>query len=175
MSGLSICYAPEMAFTPGAHIYHHLNYLFRTDRSQKWTNDLTELCLSWPIEDESVRPAEMFGGIENRTRLHDGTLALLKEHLGTDDLAAADACSHLFMARIVPVYGDDTPWHPYMGSPVGPIAAAFERCERASLLCAVCHVDQTEEPDHIHILFDWCGRKPRGEARIFKVFEEGGL
>lgn len=80
------------------------------------------------------------------------------------------------MARLVPAYlgPDGSPtadvWQP-QDAPglVTSIAARFAACAAADLMCMVSHVDQ-DECDHLHALFSWDGRKPRGRSRLDVIF-----
>lgn len=56
----------------------------------------------------------------------------------------------------------------YLGDRFG-IAARFAACAAADLMCMVSHVDQ-DECDHLHALFSWDGRKPRGRSRLDVIF-----
>ena len=47
----TITFYEEQGFSDGNHLQNHVNYLFRTDRLQKWTNELTELNIAWIFDD----------------------------------------------------------------------------------------------------------------------------
>lgn len=174
---LSLMFTDELSFSDVQHLYNHLNYLFRTDRYQKWTNEATEEDLAWLSEagSGSVLEAHHFNGLDHRQEIHDACLAALKAHYSTGNLASANAYRNLFMARIVPVYSDEEghllgqEWYPLDTlDTVAGIWRAFARHESATLLCMAAHLDQ-EEPNHLHLLFGWDGRKPRGISRIDAV------
>lgn len=182
---LSLVFTDELPFSDTQHLYSHLNYLFRTDRYQKWTNEATEEDLAWLPEAGvgSVLEAQRFGVMDHRQESHDACLAALKAHFATGNLASTNAYRNLFMARIVPVYTDEggsflgQEWYP-LDTPdtIAGIWRAFVQHESATLFCMAAHLDQ-EEPNHLHLLFGWDGRKPRGISRIDAVLAplfEGG-
>lgn len=176
-SNLILLFDRELPFSDGRHLYNHVNYLLRTDPFQRWTNTATRTCRAWIPSSPSRQPVlEFFGGSDERDALKERLLGSLKGHFQTTDLSSSGAYRSLFMARLVPAYlgPDGSPtadvWQP-QDAPglVTSIAARFAACAAADLMCMVSHVDQ-DECDHLHALFSWDGRKPRGRSRLDVIF-----
>lgn len=150
----------ELPFTDVFHLYNHLNYLFRTDKGQKWTNERTER--DFALFDPPVSPNDVSSGkvmFSDRQTLHDAALDLLKKEYSTTNLATAKAYKSLFMVRFYVADADEVP------EVVSCLQAGTSYSNRGRILLAVAHEDQ-EEPFDVHLVFRWRGRKPRGRSRL---------
>lgn len=153
----------ELSFSDTFHVYNHLNYLFRTDRAQKWTCEETDddVAVLDRSPDTDRLTVTSFGDAD-RQELHDAALNLIKKEFSTTNLATTDAYRSLYMAVFYVV--EQLP----VLDVIALLHRAFEKSGLGHLLCAVIHNDQ-KEPTHVHLLFHGYGSKPRGSSRLAEV------
>lgn len=159
-------------FNDCRHLYNFLNYLYRTDDAQKWTNAKTEKNADFwfPETTATVRHGkkeesvtldfmERFQDIEHRQLLHDLALGKLKRHHGTTNLMNSNAAKY---ARSF-IINADTEIIPMKawGGVVKALQPILEE-NRLTLMSAVTHVDQGIP--HLHGLYL---RKPRVRGNPF--------
>lgn len=158
-----------------SHFYNHLNYLFRTDGGQKWTNDLTSQCVFVdPMRaNGNVRKEVIFGDLGHREQLRSMVLDGVKEFFKTTNLGQGRDVKKLFAFTLYAVDGGggviDAPTRSF---PFKQLARSFDECEVAHLFAMVVHVDQ-RGITHLHGLYAWEGRKPRGRSRFGQIIECG--
>lgn len=158
----------DFGFEDSFHLYNFMNYLYRTDASQKWTNDQTPECESLILGADTASYSP-FGFPRQRQKLHDEALASMREALGVTNLGAGRVLRKLFAFYIAAVGEDERPVrNPVTEFPVPKLATAFDLSEEASLLLMVSHVDQ-EARSHIHGVYAWHGRKPQRHSRFLTV------
>lgn len=155
--------ACELPFNDAIHLYSHLNYLFRTGASARRANDTTALNLYW-IDDAGAGfdgSWQGFSDLESAwTSEHDKALAALKQEFDTSNLSVGRPWKKLFMARF-PITDIEV-----ATSIVRTLDGALRDKGLGKVEVAVIHLDQVDEPDHLHVVFKWTGRKPRGKARL---------
>lgn len=162
----------DFEFHDCRHLYNFLNYLYRTDTSQKWTNEKTRMnadfwypetaaTLKRGTKEEEIKLnlIERFQDIEHRELLHDLALSKLKSHYGTTNLMNSKAAKY---ARAF-VINTDTEIIPAktwgkLFKTLHPVLEA----NRLTLMSAVTHVDQGVP--HLHGLYL---RKPRMRGNPF--------
>lgn len=161
----------DRPFNGPSHFYNHLNYLFRTDAAQKWTNDLTSSCLfiKPDLLDKGEYAVSAFGEKESRQQLHSELLAGFKNYFGTSNLSQGGIVSSVFSFVLYAVDdGGAVVTVPAAEFPVQALAKSFEASGNARLMSLVFHVDQ-DDLAHLHGLYVWEGRKPRGKSRFDSV------
>lgn len=97
----------DYEFDDCRHLYGFLNYLYRTDEAQKWTNEMTQKNADFwfPITTATLKRGkkeetltldfiERFQDIEHRELLHDLALSKLKSHYGTTNLMNSKAAKY---------------------------------------------------------------------------------
>ena len=132
-----------LPFSSDTHLMHHLSYLFRTDRAQKWTNRHTD---------------------QNRIIMNDSIYAIgttLEERKVTEKMMRDfieefnSDYKHLFMCRIE--YPDDRVYYfdeSLFKEAMGIIRELEKELAKKDMkfLFAVTHEDQTREFLHFHLL-----------------------
>lgn len=76
--GLRVGHNQGVGFSDENHVQNFLNYLFRTDRKQKWTNDKTKDNLFVVIEKGVPRVYKFGDTLKTRNELRDNVAAYLK-------------------------------------------------------------------------------------------------
>ena len=162
----------DYEFNDCRHLYGFLNYLYRTDAAQKWTNEKTRMNAGFlfPETIETLKHGkkeetptldfiERFQDIGHRELLHDLALGNLKRHYDTTNLMNSKAAKY---ARSF-VINADTEVIPAKtwGKLVKALHPVLE-ANRLTLMSAVTHVDQGVP--HLHGLYL---RKPRMRGNPF--------
>lgn len=139
----------DFRFNGAPHFYSHLNYLYRTDKKQKWTVSGTENNLAW------FSPSEVysFGESEQRKELHDEALLKLKDTLGVSNPSSQQGYPFVSAFCIYDTNKDAKE------PPVGlhlvaeHLFDAFKQTRGVELVCIVSHFDQANSSPHIHGLY----------------------
>ena len=132
-----------LSFNNDEHLKNHLNYLFRTDRKQKWTNSITS-------KDMLLMDKKMFlfsDEVKERELMKDTILHKI-------DAAGADY-RKTYMARIECHHPEITSFDEAVCEEVIDILhmlKAVAEDKDMAIVCAVTHEDQTDEPLHFHLL-----------------------
>lgn len=162
----------DYEFNDCRHLYGFLNYLYRTDDAQKWTNEKTRRNAGFLFpetiatlkhgkkeETPTLDFIERFQDIGHRELLHDLALGKLKRHYDTTNLMNSKAAKY---ARSF-VINADTEVIPAKtwGKLVKALHPVLE-ANRLTLMSAVTHVDQGVP--HLHGLYL---RKPRMRGNPF--------
>ena len=130
-------------FTNAAHLQNHLNYLFRTDKRQKWTNKYSDTNLV--IMDDMVYSAGR--NIEERKKAQNMARKIIREHGVNYD--------RLYMCRIEcpdnAVYFFDKQLLDEAVYIIRELAKDL-KSDGLKILFAVTHNDQTDVYLHFHLL-----------------------
>lgn len=154
------------------HLYNFLNYLYRTDTSQKWTNEKTRMnadfwypetaaTLKRGTKEEEIKLnlIERFQDIEHRQLLHDLSLDKLKQRYGTSNLTSSKA------AKYARAFVIDTDTEIISAKTWGNLVKTLHpilESHRLTLMSAVTHIDQGIP--HLHGLYL---RQPRMRGNPF--------
>lgn len=139
------------------HLYSHLNYLYRTDRAQKWTCEET-------AGNRDLIVSSAFAGLVERQKLHDEALARIKESLKPMTLCDGSRCHRLLETTLVMLDRE------VEAAPrIDAIFPSFRTLDaRYTVLVAVVHADQREMPCHLHLLAKFEGKR----RRKFECFDD---
>lgn len=136
------------------HLYSHLNYLYRTDRAQKWTCEETS-------GNRDLIASSAFAGPGARQKLHDEALARIKESLKPMMLHGGGRCHRLLETALV-MLDQGSEAHPRIDAILPSLRTPGARY---TVLVAVIHADQREMPRHLHLLAKFEGKRRRpGES-----------
>ena len=69
-----------LSFNDENHLNNHLNYLFRTDKAQKWTNEYTEENELFTFNKEGKLESDLLDDPKERQMLKDGFFEALKTY-----------------------------------------------------------------------------------------------
>lgn len=138
-----------LPFKNKRHLQHHLNYLFRTDGQQKWTNELTKRNM-YIIEHKIYN----FGPEKD-------LWILFKNGLEKSIKSEEADWSKMYMCRIEcpdsKIFHFNEKMLNEMIEILDEVEAKADN-EGLKFLCAVTHEDQKNNYVHFHMLF--CNRKP---------------
>lgn len=129
-------------FKNGSHFSNHLNYLFRTDSAQKWTNELTPENKCYTMdnpEDIGVFQFDLKARKAIKNRFFDQW---------NNDV------DHLFFARVECPRDDIFEWNEYMHKEMQSILYDLIK-EHYYPVLIVIHNDQPKDSCHFHILLDY--------------------
>lgn len=162
----------DFEFHDCRHLYNFLNYLYRTDTSQKWTNEKTRMnadfwypetaaTLKRGTKEEEIKLnlIERFQDIEHRQLLHDLSLDKLKQRYGTSNLTSNKA------AKYARAFVIDTDTEIISAKTWGNLVKTLHpilESHRLTLMSAVTHIDQGIP--HLHGLYL---RQPRMRGNPF--------
>lgn len=162
----------DYEFDDCRHLYGFLNYLYRTDEAQKWTNEMTQKNADFwfPTTTATLKRGkkeetltldfiERFQDIEHRELLHDLALSKLKSHYGTTNLMNSKAAKYA-RAFVINTDNEIIPAKTW-GKLFKTLHLVLE-ANRLTLMSAVTHVDQGVP--HLHGLYL---RKPRMRGNPF--------
>lgn len=137
------------------HLYNHLNYLFRTDAGQKWTNELTDSnTYMFYLPSHEKFNFEYVRSLEERTEFKKAMLQRIKtiaEEKGKTIDRYAKKLSQLrvdyldnAVFSITDAVKKDT---------VELLANIKESYSGFTPVCSVIHTDQKENHVHLHVLY----------------------
>lgn len=162
----------DYEFNDCRHLYNFLNYLYRTDEAQKWTNGKTRKNsdFQYPVATATVKHGkkeelvtldfiERFQDIEHRELLHYLALGKLKRHYDTTNLMNSKAAKYA-RAFVIDADTEVIPARTW-GALFKTLYPVLE-ANRLTLMSAVTHVDQGIP--HLHGLYL---RKPRMRGNPF--------
>ncbi|MCI9545769.1 MAG: hypothetical protein HFH60_03630 [Lachnospiraceae bacterium] len=130
-------------FTGDSHVENHLNYLFRTDKKQKWTNKDTKYnAFSTPTKESF----DLYGFSENLEERN-----LVKDIFKSKMLPSN--YKNLYMTRIECTNPDIYYWNKEMVNEMKELVSdIMETQEDYIVLLVVIHDDQPENYTHFHML-----------------------
>ncbi|MED3469628.1 hypothetical protein [Bacillus thuringiensis] len=142
----------KVGFNDKDHLVHFLNYLFRTDKKQKWTNELTTNNVFLMKKTNELYVIPFPSSMEERLQLRDKMYKLVSgivedNHLGilkndimyldVHDKETGDNCEHLLHARQVEELLSDV------------IETEKNGTEN---VFSVAHLDQKDSIYHVHTI-----------------------
>lgn len=140
------------------HLNNHLNYLFRTDAGQKWTNELTsQNAYAFCFPSDPGFKLEFARDAKERRRFKDD-LSKTIENMAKAEGSTKDEFSRLIMQiRTDYLEPNVVGFTKNVEEDTVELLSMLERDNDAMrLICAVVHVDQKENYVHIHLLY--CGK-----------------
>lgn len=151
----SLSLTPDMDTNDLHHFKSNVNYLFRTDRNQKWTSEATRYNFFLIFDDEGRSTKKlmlMSDDFDDRELLSERVRSLLEIYNGkkvTDD--------SVILKSLKMVLGEypEVPFALFderMIMDVDEIADALLKTEKLYPVCIVAHNDQPKSYLHIHIL-----------------------
>lgn len=142
----TITFYEEQGFSDGKHLQNHVNYLCRTDRLQKWTNELTEINIAWIFDDgDTVVP---FGNTFNsRERLSVRIMKLCGKYNVLDNVR------NLRMVRAEYKNSDIYFFDDTMLSDLTEIIVKMMNVKGIIPITVVTHCDQKQNYTHFHMLY----------------------
>lgn len=153
----------DLRFADILHFYNFINYLYRTDRAQRWTNDLTARDADFDVTSSGGRArVESHSFDDRRLELHDRALETFKLRLCGTNLATTSLVRDARAFCVYKVSGSMglSGWSELALS----LSLALTACEGIRAVPAlVLHVDQ--DLDHLHGIYL---REPRARGNQFE-------
>ncbi|PFX44587.1 hypothetical protein COL32_12090 [Bacillus pseudomycoides] len=140
----------KVGFNDKNHLVNFLNYLFRTDKKQKWTNELTDKNVFLMKTKNELDVIPFPSSIEERLQLRDMMYELLSEFLD---------CNHLEFLKNDIIYLDihdketgDNSEHLLNSRQVEQLLSQLIETEKNGKenLFSVAHLDQKDSVLHLH-------------------------
>ena len=137
------------------HLYNHLNYLFRTDAGQKWTNELTDNnAYMFYLPSHEKFKFEYVRSLEERTEFKKAMIQRIKTIAEAKGKTIDKYAKKLLQLRV-----------DYLDNAVFGITDAVKKDTSELLanikadnpgftpICSVIHADQKENYVHLHVLY----------------------
>lgn len=153
MDEIKLYMEEDASFNNNNHIYNHLNYLFRTDSSQKWTNELSKYNCFIDWTGDEIKLYDLPEDLKERVILKNQMKDYIVNKLAAENLTV----NHLKMIR----FETDTENfdNKTFIDAVIDIMNSIEEFEKIVPIMAMTHIDQEELSPHFHIIFVNYGRK----------------
>lgn len=121
---------------------NHLDYLMRTDKVQKWTNEYTSKNESFTLGDPTDTGIFRFK-LDTRKSLKENFYKQWKQDV-----------DHLFFARVECPRDDIFEWNEYMRKEMQSILRDMQNKHYYPVLIVI-HNDQPKDSCHFHVLLDY--------------------
>ena len=132
-----------LPFSDASHLANHLNYLFRTDKNQKWTNELTNQNIVC-IFDGDATPIPFSDDLNSRKKVMERAKALCKNH----DIGLLQMMRCEYADNNIYVFDDG------MYDDLVNIIKTMRDANGITLLLLVTHCDQKQLYTHFHIVYE---------------------
>lgn len=136
------------------HLSHHLNYLFRTDSQQKWTNQFTDGNVYISIDENRVIHLDAADSKEKREEMKARARAEIRKRAKARGVNAESFAKELKMSRLD--YLDNAVFSFTERVKADTVELLQSICSSGfglDLIYAVVHIDQTRNYVHLHLLF----------------------
>lgn len=135
-------------FTGDSHVENHFNYLFRTDKKQKWTNEDSKYNAFGLPSKDCLTLYGMPEDLKERTEIKDDI----------KDMIIPFGYENLYMARVECTNPDIYYWNKDMILEMKELVADIEKTvQDYILLLVVIHDDQPQNYTHFHMVLAYKG------------------
>lgn len=142
-----------------SHLNNHLNYLFRTDNNQTWTNELTSRNVYIFYEDSVENPYDFFtvNKKEERVNLKKYVLDSIKETAQVYGCDLEEYIANLRQIRLDYLDYNSYCFNDIMKNDTKNLLDELHNDNpNFEFFCAVVHVDQKKNYLHLHVLYHEC-------------------